>query len=247
MTKNIIKDCIAKSSNRFDLWVNLINFTKVQSMAEIGVLKGDYASHILKQCHQINNYYMIDPWRSLEDWNKPANTSNEQFEEYLLETKEKTSFAQEKRIILRGKTTEVIEEIPDSGIDCAYIDGDHTLRGITVDLIRLYPKIRVGGWIGGDDFINNIWQHSEEYEPTLVFPFSVYFAEAIGAKIYALPYNQFFMDKNKNESFSFIDLTGKYKDIYLKTQLKDSQPNPPYHNLQNKIKKLTKKLISNTK
>lgn len=103
-------------------------------------------------------------------------------------------------------------------MDFAYIDGDHTLKGITIDLIRLFDKIRVGGWIGGDDFSRSIWQHTPNYEPSLIFPFAVYFAEAVGAKIYALPYSQFLIEKNEIESFSFVDLTGKYNHLELKSQ-----------------------------
>ncbi len=47
---------------------------------------------------------------------------------FLSETKEKTSFASEKRIVLRGKTIEVIEDISDGELDFAYIDGDHNFK-----------------------------------------------------------------------------------------------------------------------
>jgi hypothetical protein len=49
--------------------------------------------------------------------------------------------------VLRGRTRELINQIPDDSLDFAYIDGDHTLRGITIDLVRLLPKMREGGVI----------------------------------------------------------------------------------------------------
>ncbi|WP_319420667.1 class I SAM-dependent methyltransferase [Pleurocapsa sp. FMAR1] len=215
--KQIVKQCVEKSDSRFDLWIRLVDSYEVKSMAEVGVYKGDFAYQLLKKCDSIEKYFMIDPWRHLEDWSKPANKNNNTFEKFLLETKEKTNFAANKTEILRGKTTEVIEKIPNNTLDFAYIDGDHTLKGITIDLIRLFEKVRVGGWIGGDDFSQSIWQHTPNYEPTLIFPFAVYFAEAVGAKIYALPYSQFLIEKNEVESFSFIDLTGKYSNLELKS------------------------------
>jgi hypothetical protein len=184
-------------------------------MVEVGVYRGVFASKILEKCDQIKKYYMIDPWRHLDNWNKPANKSDDIFEQFLSETKSKTDFAAEKRIILRGKTTEVIREINDGEIDFAYVDGDHTLNGITIDLIRLFPKIKVGGWIGGDDFSRTLWQHDTTFEPSLVFPFAVYFAEAVGAIVYALPNSQFLMEKRNVESFAFIDLTDSYGEIGL--------------------------------
>ncbi len=216
--KQIVKQCVEKSDSRFDLWIRLVDSYKVKSMAEVGVYKGDFAYRLLEKCDSIEKYFMIDPWRHLEDWSKPANKNNNTFEKFLSETKEKTNFAANKTVILRGKTTEVIEKIPNNALDFAYIDGDHTLKGITIDLIRLFDKVRVGGWIGGDDFSQSIWQHTPNYEPTLIFPFAVYFAEAVGAKIYALPYSQFLIEKNEVESFSFIDLTGKYNNLELKSQ-----------------------------
>jgi len=187
-------------------------------MVELGVYKGNFASRILEECVSIEKYYMLDPWRHLDNWNKPANKNNDIFEQFLSETKAKTDFAAEKRIILQGKTTEVIDKIPDAELDFAYIDGDHTLKGIAIDLIRLFPKIRMGGWIGGDDFTRTVWQHDTTFEPTLVFPFAVYFAEAVDARIYALPNSQFLIEKNNLQPFSFIDLTGNYDDVGLRDQ-----------------------------
>ncbi len=219
MTRQIVENCINQSNSRFEFWVNFLNLIKAKNLAELGVYKGDFAAKLLKKCDSIEKYYMVDPWRQLDDWNKPANKEDNVFEKFLSQTKSKTDFASEKRIILRGKTTEVVDKITDGELDFAYIDGDHTLKGISIDLIRLFPKIKDGGWIGGDDFSKTVWQHSTKYEPTLVFPFAVYFAEAVDATIYALPNSQFLLAKDSKQSFNFIDLTGDYQDTGLKEQL----------------------------
>jgi hypothetical protein len=109
----------------------------------------------------------------------------------------------------------VIDDIEDGSLDFAYIDGDHTLRGITIDLFKVLPKIKDGGLIGGDDFTNTPWQHGIRFEPTLVCPFSVYFAEAFDLPIVALPFEQFLIQKRTNASFTFIDTTKSYSDISL--------------------------------
>jgi hypothetical protein len=138
-------------------------------------------------------------------------------------TKDKTEFAANRRVILRGKTTDVIDQIPDRELDFAYIDGDHTLKGIAIDLIQVYPKVRAEGYIGGDDFTPTMWQHKTKFEPTLVFPFAVYFAEAVGATIYALPYQQFCLHKTDQVNFNFVDLTGQYKNMGLRSQVSPEQ------------------------
>ncbi len=201
-----------------DLWVEFIASIGARRMAEVGVYRGDYAAFVLRRCKNLTTYYMIDPWRHLSDWNKPANHEDAVLASYLEETTAKTSFAAGKRVILRGKTTEVVDQITDGELDLAYIDGDHTLKGITIDLIRVYPKVRVGGFVCGDDFMRSVWEHKTSFEPTLVFPFAVHFAEAVGATIFALPYSQFCLHKTAHQQFSFIDLTGHYDDVGLQNQ-----------------------------
>lgn len=217
--QNNLEVWISQSSTREHLWGHILNSTQVKSMAELGVYRGHFAETMLKNCTAIEHYIMIDPWRHLQDWNKPANKNNEQFELFYNEAMSKTEFAANKRQVLRGTTTEVVDNIGDESLDFAYIDGDHTLKGITIDLIKLYPKIKQGGMIGGDDYSPSIWQHMTKYEPTLVFPFALYFAEAVGARIYSLPYAQFLIEKTSDAQFSHIDLTGDYLQTDLQAQL----------------------------
>ncbi|MGE2721059.1 class I SAM-dependent methyltransferase [Mycolicibacterium celeriflavum] len=217
-----LRDLIADSASRFQLWTQFLRATRVETMAEIGVYRGRFAAEMLAECSAIEKYYMIDPWRHLEHWNKPANADDARFDTYLAEATANTEFAADKRVILRGTTAEVMDQIGDGTLDFAYIDGDHTLRGISVDLIKVYPKIRAGGWIGGDDFTHMVWQHGDRFEPTLVFPFAVHFAEAVGARIFGLPHLQFLICKPTEAAtgFQFVDLTGSYPDTALQTQFR---------------------------
>lgn len=207
------------AGSRFEMWTRFINAVDVQRVAEIGVYRGLFAMKMLDSCPRISSYYMLDPWRHLDDWNKPANKDDEKFERFFAQAMAKTSAHADRRVVLRGKTTEVIDQISDGALDFAYVDADHTLRGITIDLVKVFPKVRDGGWIAGDDFTRSIWQHRDMFEPTLVFPFAVYFAEAVGARIYALPYRQFLLEKNGSGQYEFVDLTGRYDDLGLSGQL----------------------------
>jgi hypothetical protein len=206
---------LCNSTSRLDLWKQVLDFQQTKTMLEIGVWKGDFAEQILSVCKYIERYYMIDPWANLPDWNKPFNVAPEMFDEIYQEAMRKTEFAIGKIVTLRGRTKEVIDAIPDNSLDFAYIDGDHTLRGITIDLMKVLPKIKEGGIIGGDDFTNTPWQHDIQFEPTMVCPYSIYFAEAMDLPIMALPYNQFMIQKYSTARFSFFDITGSYQDISL--------------------------------
>lgn len=201
---------LAAAPSRIDLWVRAIEAAGVRTMAEIGVWKGAFARQLLERCRSVERYFMIDPWAALPDWNKPLNVAQARFDAVYAEAMANTDFARERRTVLRGKTKDVAGMIPDGALDFAYIDGDHTLRGVTIDLQRMLPKVRAGGLLGGDDFSPNPWQHDARYEPTLVFPYAVYFAEAMDLPVAALPYDQFLIRNAPDEGFSFTDLTGRY-------------------------------------
>lgn len=203
---------LAAAPTRTDLWVQAISDASVRTMAEVGVWTGSFARLILERCAAIDRYYMIDPWARLVDWNKPLNVAQDAFDGVYDEAMRKTAFAHHRRRVLRGRTSEVASMIPDASLDFVYIDGDHTLRGVTIDLQRMLPKVRPGGFIGGDDFHPDPWLHGARYEPTLVFPYAVFFAEAMNLPVAALPHDQFLIRNAPEEGFSFTDLTGKFAD-----------------------------------
>ena len=62
------------SADRVSLWRALVNEQAMTAMAEIGVFRGAFSAAMLDGCPSITDYYMIDPWRHLDDWNKPANS-----------------------------------------------------------------------------------------------------------------------------------------------------------------------------
>ena len=122
-----IRDLITGPMTRFQLWGKILGAKRAKSLLEIGVWKGDFAKEILERCEFIERYYMIDPWANLPDWNKPFNIEQQAFNDVFDEAMSKTAFASEKITVLRGRTKEVIDKIPDNSLDFAYIDGDHSL------------------------------------------------------------------------------------------------------------------------
>ena len=66
-----------------ELWTRFVGETAAAAVAEIGVYRGQFAEKLLGDCPGISTYYMIDPWRNLADWNKPANKSDDVFREVL--------------------------------------------------------------------------------------------------------------------------------------------------------------------
>lgn len=203
---NILAAICARATNRFELWAEIARVQQPFHFAELGVWQGEFAASMLQQLPQLRSYLLIDPWRPLKGWNKPLNVGAEQFEAARLKAVEATAFAGSKARVLRGKTLEVEGLIPDGSLDLVYIDGDHTLRGITIDLIRMFSKVRPGGIIGGDDYLRDPWHHGLGYEPTLVCPFARHFAEAMDLPFFALPFNQYLIIKDQS-GHSFTNLS----------------------------------------
>lgn len=219
LTPESIARIAARQKRRVDMWVRLMNVGDMCKVLELGVYQGGFAHKVLRRVDRITEYYMLDPWAHLDDWNKPSNKDSAEFDAIYQLAMDRTAEHAEKRIVLRGRTVDVIHQVPDSHLDLAYVDGDHTLRGIAIDLIRVWDKVRPGGWVGGDDFSPTIWQHDQTWEPTMVFPFAVYFAEAQGCPIYGLPFGQFLIEKDPAKGFSFTDLTGRYEKTDVLSQI----------------------------
>lgn len=193
---------------REEFWSSFIAANDLRHLAEIGVWRGGFASYLLRHCGCIESYTMVDAWRNLPNWNKPFNVDQNEFNAVFKEAMNATDFAAAKRIVKRGTTLEVISEIPDRSLDFIYVDGDHTLRGVVIDLLAAWGKVREGGVLAGDDFTNSIWQHGDSFEPTMVNPFALYFAEATNSPITILPHNQFFIHKDSHASHSVTNLSG---------------------------------------
>ena len=212
------------AEGRQEMAARLVDGLGLREILELGVWRGDFAAAMLRACSGIETYWMLDPWRRLDGWNKPWNVSDAEFDEVFAAAMAATEFAGDRRRVLRGTTVEAIGEIPDGSLDFAYVDGDHTLRGITVDLLNVWPKLRDGGWLMGDDFSPTIWQHRAEFEPTMVFPWAVHFAEAVQCPILALPHHQFLICKDlARPGFALRDPDGRYGPTDVLAQM----PPPP--------------------
>ena len=78
-----LREIAASAADRMELWASFLQTFGVTSMAEVGVYRGDYAARMLTEAPGIERYYMIDPWRHLDDWNKPANQPDDIFEKFF--------------------------------------------------------------------------------------------------------------------------------------------------------------------
>lgn len=121
---------------------------------EVGVDKGFNAYNMLTNL-DIKKLYLIDPYfpqsdefdidgerRYVEGQYRPTKVQAEKFLEPFND-----------RIVWKvGTTEETIHDIPDEYLDFCYIDGDHKYESVKKDIELCYPKVKIGGMLGGHDF-----------------------------------------------------------------------------------------------
>ncbi|NJO18194.1 MAG: class I SAM-dependent methyltransferase [Thioploca sp.] len=126
--------------------------------AEIGTYDGNFARKILyftnpKQLH------LIDPWvDSWHDGSPHQDEMNNRYQNVLKRFNREINLGQV--IINRGYSHEVCNNFEDNYFDWIYIDGNHQYEFVKKDLELYYPKVKVGGFITGDDYYGkgNWWQ-----------------------------------------------------------------------------------------
>ena len=120
---------------------------------EIGVAEGRNAQ-VLIQSPAITKLYLIDAWTRLNqkgDGGSPQSWHDGNYEEML----QRTQLFENKRVVLRGLSSEMINTIPDDSLIFAYVDGDHSYEGCLNDLRAIWPKLKSGAILAGHDFLNH--------------------------------------------------------------------------------------------
>lgn len=122
--------------------------------AEIGVNHGAFSYHVLLQ-NAPKKLYLIDPWLcSIHDsqGNMKPTLKGQQYCDRVY-AKVCDLFAPFKNVeILRYRSEDVFFLFEDEYFDYVYIDGEHSYKAVSRDLNNYFPKIKIGGYLIGDDY-----------------------------------------------------------------------------------------------
>lgn len=121
--------------------------------AEIGVNKGDFSEHILKQT-QPQKLVLIDIWATRRYHGGLYEVVKNKF------VKEITNGQVE---IIRDLSFGGIAACSDQYFDWVYLDTDHTYNTTKRELELLRPKMKPGGIIAGHDYIIGNWNAGYRY------------------------------------------------------------------------------------
>jgi len=112
---------------------------------EIGVGDGTNSLIICKNLH-IKKLYCVDPYCCDSRENSVVGGFN--LRNKKIATKKLSRFNVE---LIEKFSFDSVDIIPNE-LDFVYIDGCHTYEGVKRDIDLFYPKVKVGGFIGGHDF-----------------------------------------------------------------------------------------------
>jgi hypothetical protein len=121
--------------------------------AEIGVSFGIFAYHVLLQ-NQPSKLYLIDPWEYglQRDVELDPTPEKQCFRDAEYEVVCKLFAPYSNVEIVREKSEDAVIHFPDQFFDYVYIDGEHSYDAVKRDLSNYFPKIKVGGYLIGDDY-----------------------------------------------------------------------------------------------
>jgi len=128
--------------------------------AEIGVLAGRTSRHLLAARENLT-LYMVDLWAPpapgsdyVESGDDNAVRPAEAFDADYRLAESATRFADDRRELIQADSVEAAGRFDDGELDFVFIDGDHSLAGVTADLAAWFPKVRPGGLVCGHDIDN---------------------------------------------------------------------------------------------
>ncbi len=125
--------------------------------AEIGAWKGDFSSRILSKINP-RKLYLIDPYRYVAEYGEALYGGRSGSQERMNEVYKsvvnrfRTEISNERLEIIRNSSRSALSNFQDNDLDWVYIDGDHTYEYVKKDLETSWSKVRIGGFITGDDY-----------------------------------------------------------------------------------------------
>lgn len=133
--------------------------------AEIGVHLGDFSQAIIDSIYP-KELHLIDPWEHQTSniyktaWYggsaKGGQTEMDQRYFRVLNRFDENIRAEQVRVH-RGYSTDILLGFPDEYFDWIYIDGNHLYEYVKDDLMLSLRKVKLGGYITGDDYVDGGW------------------------------------------------------------------------------------------
>jgi len=121
---------------------------------EVGAWLGNsivYAANLTSALDKKIHFTVVDKWERYPElehfWNLYGWNDDGAYNQFLENTKK---FSNIKHI--RNTSWDAAKLLPDNYFDFIFIDGAHDYNTVAKDIRAFYPKVKIGGFIAGDDF-----------------------------------------------------------------------------------------------
>lgn len=139
---------------------------QIETAIEIGTWRGDFASIMCSKL-QPQKFYAIDPYMLYEgytdrpDQNEFANQRNLDMLAERAAHRVGTMLPEGRSELLREMSVNAIQRFADNSLDVVYVDADHKYEPVLADIRAWYAKVKPGGILCGDDYIEG--SHIEKF------------------------------------------------------------------------------------
>jgi hypothetical protein len=137
----------------YGVFSQVIKDNNFKICAEVGIGYGFHAKEILENTN-IEKLFLIDPMCYYPN-DAFANDVVKYggFELLVNNIKKHLNEYNDRYIWFRQPSITITnEQIPDESLDAIFIDADHSYEAVTKDLDFWWKKLRIGGWLLGDDY-----------------------------------------------------------------------------------------------
>jgi hypothetical protein len=138
----------------------------IETAVEIGTWRGDFAQVM---CSKLNptKFYAIDPFALYEgytdkpDQNEFANQNNLDALAARAADRISKMLPEGRSVMLREMSCNAVHTFANNSLDVVYIDADHKYEPVLADIRAWYNKVKPGGILCGDDYIEG--SHIEKF------------------------------------------------------------------------------------
>jgi hypothetical protein len=133
--------------------------------AEIGVDEGDFSQRILRATEP-EKLYLIDPWQHQEEYRNSCygglgSDGQAEMDRKYQRVRDRFAAQIDKGSVLphRLPSDRASSLFDDNHLDWLYLDANHLYEFVKQDLEIYYPKVKLGGYLCGDDYgVRGWWQ-----------------------------------------------------------------------------------------
>lgn len=128
-------------------------------IVEVGVGSGIMAEHLLSRRDDLI-WYGVDSWLAGDAQPEAYRATGDTHAGLTQDAQDQLMMIARKRIEKFGQRAAIVHQSsPGAGAlfsgcsqDLVFLDGDHSFDGCLDDCRAWWPKIKIGGWLGGHDF-----------------------------------------------------------------------------------------------